>query len=133
GAPSRNRERAAWRSAGGLHCGRLRVCTRVELQQQAKAGRSAGRRRFLARGPETRNDGRSDPRRGRCYTEDCAAKLSTRHPRRDGRVVEGARLESVYRGNSIEGSNPSLSAIKDALSTRSRPSSPNTRRLTPRR
>jgi hypothetical protein len=26
-------------------------------------------------------------------------------------VVEGARLESVYRGNSIEGSNPSLSAI----------------------
>ncbi len=30
--------------------------------------------------------------------------------RRDGRVVEGARLESVYRGNSIEGSNPSLSA-----------------------
>ncbi len=31
--------------------------------------------------------------------------------RRDGRVVEGARLESVYRGNSIEGSNPSLSAI----------------------
>ena len=32
-------------------------------------------------------------------------------PRRDGRVVEGARLESVYRGNSIEGSNPSLSAM----------------------
>ena len=27
------------------------------------------------------------------------------------RVVEGARLESVYRGNSIEGSNPSLSAF----------------------
>jgi hypothetical protein len=25
-------------------------------------------------------------------------------------VVEGARLERVYRGNSIEGSNPSLSA-----------------------
>jgi len=30
--------------------------------------------------------------------------------RRDGRVVEGARLESVCRGNSTEGSNPSLSA-----------------------
>ena len=29
---------------------------------------------------------------------------------RDGRVVEGARLESVFRGNSNEGSNPSLSA-----------------------
>ncbi len=33
-------------------------------------------------------------------------------------MVEGARLESVYRGNSIEGSNPSLSAIwKLAAST----------------
>ena len=31
---------------------------------------------------------------------------------RDGRVVEGARLESVYRGNSIMGSNPILSANK---------------------
>ena len=30
--------------------------------------------------------------------------------RRDGRVAEGARLESVYRGNSIQGSNPCLSA-----------------------
>ncbi len=28
-------------------------------------------------------------------------------------MVEGARLESVYRGNSIEGSNPSLSAINN--------------------
>ena len=27
------------------------------------------------------------------------------------RVVEGARLESVYRGNSIAGSNPALSAL----------------------
>jgi hypothetical protein len=30
--------------------------------------------------------------------------------RRDGRVAEGARLESVFRGNSNLGSNPSLSA-----------------------
>ena len=29
---------------------------------------------------------------------------------RDVRVVEGARLESVYRGNFIRGSNPLLSA-----------------------
>src|SRR6185312_10782120 len=29
---------------------------------------------------------------------------------RGGRVAEGARLESVYTGNRIEGSNPSLSA-----------------------
>ena len=33
-------------------------------------------------------------------------------PRRGGRVVEGAALEMLYRGNSIEGSNPSLSVIK---------------------
>ena len=32
------------------------------------------------------------------------------HLRRGGRVVEGARLERVYMGNHIEGSNPSLSA-----------------------
>ena len=38
-------------------------------------------------------------------------KLLIPFDRRDGRVVEGARLESVYRGNSIQGSNPCLSAI----------------------
>ena len=31
---------------------------------------------------------------------------------RGGRVAEGARLESVYTGNRIEGSNPSLSASR---------------------
>ena len=36
--------------------------------------------------------------------------------RRDVRVVEGARLESVCRGNSTEGSNPSLSATSNLLS-----------------
>jgi hypothetical protein len=34
------------------------------------------------------------------------------NPRRDGRVVEGARLESVFRGNSNVGSNPTLSAMR---------------------
>ncbi|MBZ4655001.1 MAG: hypothetical protein JG781_2358 [Peptococcaceae bacterium] len=38
--------------------------------------------------------------------------LSSSRPWRDDRVVEGARLESVCRGNSTEGSNPSLSASK---------------------
>ncbi len=33
-----------------------------------------------------------------------------RYPRRDGRVVEGARLESVYTVKGIKGSNPFLSA-----------------------
>ncbi len=36
-------------------------------------------------------------------------------PRRDGRVVEGARLESVFRGNSNVGSNPTLSAILESI------------------
>src|SRR5207248_3136486 len=36
-------------------------------------------------------------------------KLLIPFERRDVRVVEGARLESVCRGNSTEGSNPSLS------------------------
>ena len=35
--------------------------------------------------------------------------------RRGGRVAEGARLESVYAGNRIEGSNPSPSAIFNLL------------------
>ena len=39
-----------------------------------------------------------------------SAKLLIPLERRDVRVVEGARLESVCRGNSTEGSNPSLSA-----------------------
>jgi hypothetical protein len=40
-----------------------------------------------------------------------SGKLLIPLERRDVRVVEGARLESVCRGNSTEGSNPSLSAI----------------------
>ena len=35
--------------------------------------------------------------------------------RRDGRVAEGARLESVFRGNSNVGSNPTLSATQSGL------------------
>ena len=35
--------------------------------------------------------------------------------RRGGRVVEGARLESVYTGNRIAGSNPALSATSFSL------------------
>ena len=37
--------------------------------------------------------------------------------RRDGRVAEGARLESVFRGNSNVGSNPTLSAISKSNRT----------------
>ena len=38
--------------------------------------------------------------------------LPLKKERRLVRVVEGARLESVYTGNRIEGSNPSVSAGK---------------------
>src|SRR5690606_579578 len=44
-----------------------------------------------------------------------------------GRVVEGARLERVYRGNSIEGSNPSLSATTPLFMTKIRRSRPGNR------
>ena len=37
-------------------------------------------------------------------------KLRSARDRRDGRVAEGARLESVYTGNRIVGSNPTPSA-----------------------
>src|SRR5258708_39769694 len=36
-------------------------------------------------------------------------------PRTGGRVAEGARLESVYTGNRIVGSNPTLSATSSIL------------------
>ena len=45
-----------------------------------------------------------------------AGKLLIPLERRDVRVVEGARLESVCRGNSTVGSNPTLSAIRKLLS-----------------
>src|SRR3954467_369875 len=48
--------------------------------------------------------------RGSCARLFATARKSLILKRRDVRVVEGARLESVCRGNSTEGSNPSLSA-----------------------
>ncbi len=42
---------------------------------------------------------------------------ANRAARRDGRVAEGARLESVYTFTGIGGSNPSLSAISFAADT----------------
>ena len=54
---------------------------------------------------------RSNMREGRfCAILFLAARNSLILKRRDVRVVEGARLESVCRGNSTVGSNPTLSA-----------------------
>ena len=44
--------------------------------------------------------------------------------RRDGRVAEGARLESVYTGNRIVGSNPTPSATDNAVVFSCRPVGP---------
>jgi hypothetical protein len=43
------------------------------------------------------------------YLSPCEMRII---PRRGVRVVEGARLESVYTRKGIEGSNPSLSAYQ---------------------
>jgi hypothetical protein len=45
-----------------------------------------------------------------------AALLPTAFPRRDGRVAEGARLESVCTRKGTQGSNPCLSAISYIIS-----------------
>ena len=52
------------------------------------------------------------------------AILRISFPRRGGRVVEGARLESVFRGNSNVGSNPTLSAILESSTCDDRTGSP---------
>ncbi len=43
------------------------------------------------------------------YPRDKSSNLLAMSARRDGRVVEGAALEMLFRGNFNEGSNPSLS------------------------
>ena len=54
---------------------------------------------------------RSQDRPARPEAENIPDKIKVkRAARRDGRVAEGARLESVYTFTGIGGSNPSLSA-----------------------
>src|SRR5438477_11520188 len=45
------------------------------------------------------------------FCDPCTAPKPGAYARRLARVVEEARLESVYTGNRIEGSNPSVSAV----------------------
>src|SRR5262245_47445408 len=49
------------------------------------------------------------------------SRFNVGESRRDGRVAEGARLESVYTGNRIVGSNPTLSASSSSISVSPRP------------
>ncbi len=44
------------------------------------------------------------------FNKNCTFAALSNPLRRGVRVVEGARLESVYMGNCIAGSNPALSA-----------------------
>ncbi len=74
-----------------------------------------------ARLPHTAGEEENQPpspfRRGPFLPLKCV-NLKRASPRwRDGRVAEGARLESVFRGNSNVGSNPTLSARIIAFST----------------
>jgi hypothetical protein len=72
----------------------------------------AGRLQALPSG-KAATDPRLRGRRARCY----APRLRPSHGsarRRGGRAVEGARLESVYAGNRIAGSNPAPSATRFA-------------------
>ena len=52
------------------------------------------------------------------WAEPLARKPLILKMRRDVRVVEGARLESVCRGNSTVGSNPTLSANLESITYR---------------
>ena len=69
--------------------------------------------------PRQRQETRSAFGRDPCLSSDgrrvmpVSARRAPNAPNsgRGGRVVEGARLERVYTGNRIEGSNPSPSAI----------------------
>ena len=102
---------------------------RIDAKRQALDALDDLRRRATAQngdgnGTAANGDGDRDDRRGRddltsqsrhsllLQGSPPSGKLLIPLNRRDVRVVEGARLESVCRGNSTEGSNPSLSAIR---------------------
>ena len=70
-----------------------------------RAGTIAGRMRPIS--PPSRTAGCIPARGG--YSPAAIADLIA--PRRGGRAVEGARLESVFTGNRVGGSNPPPSAI----------------------
>src|SRR5215472_6255699 len=88
------------------------LTSRMESESEAGAGPAASSSAMVSETtPTDRLAGRTGLGRAKVLMHDILEKQQLATPnRRDGRVVEGARLESVYRGNSIEGSNPSLSA-----------------------
>src|SRR6266516_2746649 len=98
----------------------VKLCLPACLSKIAVSDRRTlkGLTQFPTTGPFPRSqlaDSLRDGGRGRFEGGFCATLFQTVRnflilKRRDVRVVEGARLESVCRGNSTEGSNPSLSA-----------------------
>src|SRR6516225_8301456 len=68
--------------------------------------------------PRLESSARRDlrPRVARCYAPRPRFSQGAR-ARRGGRAVEGARLESVYTGNRIAGSNPAPSASSEHVHT----------------
>ena len=83
---------------------------RQPLSVPARGVQSRGRSRLVhhAEGAQPRAVRAQVPRIARLAID--AGRRQNNPRRRDGRVAEGARLESVYTGNRIVGSNPTLSA-----------------------
>ena len=88
------------------------MTTRAEAEdsfaERYRSGRNGGASKALCLGDQARGF-ESHPLRHRPSRCPVACRCGVR-PRRDDRVAEGARLESVCTGNRTEGSNPSLSA-----------------------
>ena len=89
------------------------------LRRGGDAGNGNGKPRQMTR--ESQRSSRSPTTSRHSHVTICflqgsppSGKLLIPLERRDGRVVEGARLESVCRGNSTVGSNPTLSASSHA-------------------
>ena len=117
---------AVIRDHGNGDC-RLAVCASrcrrartASMRGRALDALAAARRDALGKVPRTQRTTRRSRRSWRSATTSRrslllsgsapSGRLLVPLERRDVRVVEGARLESVCRGNSTEGSNPSLSA-----------------------
>src|SRR5581483_7244823 len=109
--PARKRSRISM-AVRGQHAraaaSRFEECRAPTVHEDWGTATAAARRERAAHA--TRGQDGTDPG-GRSRLRSPHPRLYTGHPRRrDGRVAEGARLESVYTGNRIVGSNPTPSA-----------------------
>ena len=93
------------------HYSRVRLQAKREALDALEARREARFEEIASKSSAQRGTASQFPSH---YLVDCdadASKLLIYIMRRDGRVAEGARLESVYTRKGIQGSNPCLSAM----------------------